>query len=165
MMKKAMMIGLIGAYVFLSSAFASADSGYPWCHVFLRSTSQTDIKIDYQILFEAGGRRGYAAVAKPWIHVSNSHFKWTADVSVVIQTDNINFGRTDQQIFKLSYEGGNSFGNEVPNSIVIKNGGGEKTPTRYFVLSVVIDGDWQTDPISGTHEFTLNLDENPGQCE
>jgi len=167
---KKIIVGILSAYLSLAGSLASAD-GQPWCHIPLQSTDGTRIEFDYSAI-TSSGRFGSYLLAQPWIQVSNDQLNGTEHVRAVLTPHNAPWIEGTTTV-DLSYDQAqHRFTGEAPQNITIESNLNGQQVTDFerdqlvtVSLSVVVDGDWKTDPVSGSNDFQLNLNQNPGACD
>jgi hypothetical protein len=169
---KKFFVGILSVYLSLAGSLALADGQgeYPWCHVPLQSTDGTKIEFDYSA-FLSSGRFGSYFSAQPWVQVSNDQLNGSEHVRVVLTPHNSPW--IESSTIDLNYDQAqHRFTGEAPQAITIEADLNAQQVTDFekiqpvtVSLSVVIDGDWKTDPVSGSNNFELNLSQNPGACD
>ena len=154
-----------------------------WQHTVLRSSQGTEIKIDHKPHFlryrdewTAGStyseERASWSSDPVWFNVSSTAFTGSEQVRVAFaikRYDGANCNIPEDCgffQFDLSYAGDHRFsaqGNPLyVNQQVIRSDGSKSISTNAEEISVVVDGRWQDDPVSGSHNFRFNLARNLG---
>ena len=153
----------------LSLALYSYESkaNAPWCHIPLVSTEAIRIQVDYTKDQISSGRFGSYFMAQPWIHVSGEQLKDEEHVRAVLTPKRTPWGNATQTV-DLKYDSSRRrFTGQIPQYMIVQ-AIGEQLPQDLIVtlsLSIVIDGNWQKDPVSGSTQFEMNLTQNPGKCD
>jgi hypothetical protein len=101
-------------------------------------------------------------VASPaWLNVQRSDLGPSDHVRAV-WIDNSQFvGQTySQNQVDLSYAGNGRFTAQLPDTVEYLGDESGGLPTSQQ-LAIVVDGDWLTDPVSGSHNFNLQLSSAP----
>lgn len=140
-----------------------------WFHTRLQSTSAAKINLDFEkrsFVTNSNKPSRVTEADNVWANVSRKDLKKTDQVRLVITTEsefvgNSNSGNahstsSNTQIVDLKYAGKHRFTAELADLLLREDGYGGQTKTRQRV-AVVINGEWQTDPVGATHDFNVDL--------
>ena len=144
-----------------------------WCHApRLRSTDDVSLSFDYQVTLHSlvgNDRENRADTA--WLNVSKASFTGHEAVNVIITSesistkylygDNLNNANYVSQKgatppIPLSWDAPNQkFTASIPGGISIGSltVGDDQSFPRILKFSIQVDGQWQSDPVNGTHNF------------
>jgi hypothetical protein len=139
-----------------------------WYSTTLQSAgpNPTQIQVDYQIKAMGGGRDGFElgeSASPVWLNVNRADLGPNDKVRAV-WIDNVgkSYG-TAPTVYQqdLQYAGNGRFTVELPDVSLaeLPRGGpdGRLFEPNNPTLALVIDGDWLTDPVSQSHNFTPQM--------
>ena len=182
------------ALVFLTSACSvehtastvkdNGTDNYGWCHSpQMMSTAATNLTFDYQVSL-APATNGSSVVrtssVNPWISVSKFGFQGNESVRVVFMTNRIStkgleeYGPSykdliDTQTLQLTWDAasqkysGQPAGSPYLGSYYV---GDDQTGLAIYEYAIEVNGEWQTDPISGGHNFQfMPMKQAQGFCQ
>ncbi len=144
-----------------------ADSS--WCHVNFDSVEGTNIRVDY-VMTDKQTDSEYTRSASPvWLNVKRADLTSAHGVRVWVGDEGYSsdegysaaaeygsfFPGPDAQLDLYRSEDATRFTGQLPGSLAISEyaEGDDQATIHAHQFAVVIDGAWQTDPISGTHNF------------
>ena len=158
------------------------DRDADWHHTTVRSSQNTTIAMDIKPHFTryrdewTVGSSTYSEeradwIGQPlWFNISNPAFTGNEHVHAVFilkrdaNADCNNYEDCGVFEFDLTYAGGGRFTAEWQNGNPIwvrqqftRSDGSKTLSTNAEEIAVVVDGDWQDDPISGSHNFRFDL--------
>jgi hypothetical protein len=143
-----------------------------WCHIAFHSVEGTDIRVDYQIQSKGGTSTNPELVrtASPvWVNVQRDDLGdahgahvWIGDEAytepggydTAVMWNLFQIG-PDRQLDLHRSEDKSRFTGEVANGLTLSNyfEGDDQATEHAHQVAVVIDDTWQTDPVSGNHNF------------
>jgi hypothetical protein len=149
------------------TATASTDAdGGAWCHDYLAaSDGTTTFDVDYQLQYTSSypGSPSVVSMAPLWINVAGD-FTGSEQVSAtIVELDQSPSASapsvTGSTVVALTWNG-SVFTGQAPNPLPIMtpsaSGDGDDAFSSLYQFAIEIDGNWLTDPVSGTHNFQYN---------
>ena len=144
-----------------------ADSG--WSHLDFTSVEGASIRVDYQIASSQVGDQ-YLETATPlWINVQRASLEaangvhvWIGDESWISKEGYDNSAKynelqvnADASLDLYRSDDATRFTGQLANGLAASNftNGDDEAWYHAHQFAIVIDNEWQTDPISGTHNF------------
>ncbi len=144
-----------------------ADDQNPWCHVALTATDGTNVQIDYQ-LHGPYDHAGYYQVTPLWINVRRSGLGSSDQAQAVIVNNyagqNPVTSTGDLTLAEPGRLTGEIDGVTFWPSMFVSGASGLQEAYQGTGAALVIDGNWLSDPISGTHNFGINLNDSIKTC-
>ncbi len=144
-----------------------ADS--TWCHVNFDSVEGTNIRVDYQMVDKQTNSEYDRSASPVWLNVKRDDLASAHGVHVWIGDEgyssdegydaaaeyNSFWPGPDAQLDLHRSEDATRFTGQLGGSLDISNyaEGDDQATIHAHQFAIVIDGAWQTDPISGTHNF------------
>jgi hypothetical protein len=145
-----------------------------WCHLNFDSVEGTNIRVDYQLVEKASASEVSWTASPVWLNVSASRFDgsehprvWIGD-SGYVNKEGYALAKQfhaltpfpDTQLDLAASEDRHRATGQVAGELRVSDYavGDDEVEVHAHEFAVVIDGEWQTDPVSGSHNFlTTNL--------
>jgi hypothetical protein len=144
-----------------------ADS--PWCHLNFDSVEGANIRVDYQLLGRHTGNQYVYTAVPTWLNVSSARFDggehvhvWIGDSAYLSKEGYASAKQYDElrpypdtQLDLGRSEDPHRATGQIPGGVTVSeySDGDDEAWYHAHEVAVVIDGEWQTDPISGSHNF------------